>query len=297
MKKMINNEFLLGKKVIITGGSSGIGRTLAIELSKMGAVVGLISRSVDKMEEITQIVKKNNGECYFIPTDLRDYSSLKKSINDLISNMGGCDVLINNAGVMRKKFLAKKTVEQIDLEIDTNIKGVLYATHCILPYFIEKKNGMIITTSSVASVNPSEGMSVYGCTKAAINNFTQALSIETKTKKVWVNAILPGFIDTPMLRFGISDAIAKALDPLMPEDLVPYYAFFVSEKSKKVTGTLVNIEDFRTAFREIDAMDESQPRTWKDLEPILKERIPAAVYVSIKKNRKLAKFLINWKYN
>jgi hypothetical protein len=109
-----------------------------------------------------------------------------------------------------------------------------------------------------------------------------------KHKKVRVNAILPGFIDTPMLHYGITEEHAKELNPLQPEDLIPYYVYFASDLSTGITGSLVNIEHFRYAMPIIKELKENNDiKEWEELEPVLKEKIPREIFTSIKKNKKL----------
>lgn len=277
---------LVGKNIVITGGSSGIGETLAIELSKMGAQIALISRSADKMEKIINTIQGNGGKAFFVTADVSKYASVDAAFKEIAKKMDKIHIVINNAGVMRKKNLQKKTPDQIDLEIDTNLKGVIYCAHVAIPYLLATGFGKIINTSSVASVTPNDGFSVYGATKAGINNFTEALAMELKGK-ITVNAILPGFVDTPMFRFGITEEMAKAFNPILPQELVPYYAFLCSDLSDKVTGVLVNILTFKTAQELIAKYPPEIPRKWDALEQKLKADLSPEMFLTMKKCKRI----------
>ncbi len=288
---MLDPDILAGKKIIITGGNSGIGKTLAFTFSEMGADVGIIARTQEKLEEVAHQITGNNHRAIYACADTGDYTQSKTAIDFLISDLGDVDVLINNAGIFRRKNFVDVRPDQIDSMINTDLKGVLYGCHAVLPYMLEhrgKKTGYsIINTSSVSSLMALDGVVLYATAKAGINHFTRCLSFELKQKKIRVNAILPSFVDTPMMHYGNTDENVKAMNPITPEFLIPYFTFFASDLSDHITGQLVNIEDFRFALPIIKEIMGDSLKSWEEIESLLKEQVPQDVFLTIKTNKKL----------
>lgn len=290
---MLEKNLLAGKKAIITGASYGIGKALAIGFSEIGAEVGIISRSRDKLESVVNIIKEKGNTAYYEVADVSDYQQTKQAIDNLMKKMGKIDILINNAGVSRMKMYQKLKPHQIALLADVNFKGVLFATHVILPHFLENNSGVFINTSSVVAHVMSPTNIVYGATKAAVNYFTQALTIELTDKNITVNAIMPGPVETPMFHFGLTDEDVKSRNPIQPEELVPYYAFFASDLGTGITAKLVDIESFRAAFVIINSLDQDQPKTLESIIPILENKMLPDMFSYIKTNKELLKMLIS----
>ncbi len=293
IKKQLEKDLLIGQKIIITGGSSGIGKALAHGFTDLGAKVGLLSRSKDKMEKIVEEINNKGGKAIFEAASVRDFQEVKDAVDSLVKRMGGITSIINNAGVERRTDFIKFRQDQIDLLVDTNIKGVFYSTHAALPYLLEIPYSSIITTSSISSVNPVAKFGIYCASKAAMNMFTESLAIELKKKKIRVNAILPGMVDTPMMRHGMTEEYIKAMNPILPEDLLAFYAYMLSDKAKKLTGKLINIEVFRKVIPLIESFPADIPRNWSGLGEILKEKLHPTEFSNAKSNKKLLEMLIS----
>ncbi len=290
---MIEKNILEGKKVIITGGSSGIGKVLAFAFTDYGAEVGLISRSVDKMEKIILEITEKGGKAIYEAANVTNYEQVKKAVDSLVKRMGGINSLINNAGVERLKLFSKQRPDQIDNLIDTNIKGVMYCTHAALPYLTENKNNTIIITSSLSSVIPIGNMTVYGATKAAVNHFGVNLSKELKAKRLRINSILPGIVDTPLARHGQTEESFKLIDHIKPEFLVPFYIYLVSDKTRSMSGKLINIEHFRTVLPIIENLPPDIPRKWEDMKDILKDKLKSKVFSELNSYRRILDLIIS----
>lgn len=290
---MLDKNLLAGKKAIITGASYGIGKALAIGFSEIGAEVGIISRSQDKLESVVNIIKEKGRIAFYEVADVSDYEQSKQAIDNLMKKMSKIDILINNAGVSRMKMYQDLKPHQIALLADVNLKGVLFATHIMLPHFLENNSGVFINTSSVVSHVFFPTNITYGATKAGVNYFTQALTIELTNKNITSNAIMPGPVETPMFHFGLTDEDVKSRDPIQPEELVPYYAFFASDLGNGITAKLVDIESFRAAFIIINSLDQDQPKTLESLIPILKDKMLPDMFSYITSNKELLKMLIS----
>ena len=293
MSELQQARVLVGKNVVITGGSSGIGKALAIGFARQGADVAIIGRDEAKLKSTVELITSQGNRCRYTTGDVANFNSINSAIQKLLGEMGAIHVLINNAGLSRMKTFAKMPVEMLDTLIDTNIKGVMYTTLAVLPSMVEKQEGAIINTSSIASINYASYMVAYSTTKAAVNAFTESLAQEVKSKKITVNAILPSFVDTPLLRLGTTDEQVKMLNPIQPEELIPYYLFFATPAGKKVTGTLVNIEEMMELWKLKSKLSEGIPASWSTLEPIVKENANPKTYANLKANKKIIDYILD----
>ncbi|MHA1727851.1 MAG: SDR family NAD(P)-dependent oxidoreductase [Promethearchaeota archaeon] len=290
---MLEKNLLSGKKTCIIGGSYGIGRSLAIGFAELGAEVGIISRSKDKLEEVVITIGDKGFKAIYEIGDASDYNQLKQAIDSLRSRMEGVDILINNAGVSRIKPYHELKPHQIDLLADINFKGTMYGTHIILPYFLEKNKGSIINTSSIGGLGIYPTNIVYGATKAAVNYFTRALVEEYRGKQITFNAILPGPVETPMYHFGLTNEEVQAVNPIQPEELVAYYAFFTIKKNE--TGKLINIESFRHTFREIYKIEDFQSKKFDEIVSVLENKLPNVLFKEVMAHKPLLQFLLKSK--
>jgi len=300
---MNEKSLLCNKRIIITGASSGIGRALAMGLANLGAKIGLLSRSAEKLSEITQEIKKAGGQAVFAAGDIQKAPQVQQAIDKLAQELGGVDVLINNAGIMELTTLPKDYAE-IDRIIDTDLKGPLYCTLAVMPYFSKQKAGAIINTSSLLSLevaaNALQFSVVYTIAKAGINIFTRTITKRMSKEGIQVNAILPGFVKTAL----IGDVPQQALDQfraIQPEDLVPFFAFFAANMDPKITGRLVPVDLFKSATHFAKKQFSGRVPSWEELEPELKKRYldpKFKVYgdplSQFSDNRKLLLWLIAW---
>jgi 3-oxoacyl-[acyl-carrier protein] reductase len=289
---MLEKNLLSGKKTIVVGGSYGIGRSLAIGFAQLGSDVSVISRSEDKLKEVVERIGEKDRNGIYEIADASNYEQLKGAIDKSISRMGGLDILINNAGVSRIKLYHELKPHQVDLVSDINFKGTLYGIHICLPHFLAQNSGAIINTSSVGGLFLYATNILYGATKAAVNYFTRSLPVEYAGKNITFNAILPGPVDTPMFNFGLTREDVLSRNPILPEELVPYYAYFAI---KNENGKLINIEAFRPAFAEIYKIDNYESKTFDEIESVLKSKLPEPNFKEVLAHKDLLKFLIESK--
>src|SRR4030042_209444 len=169
---MSSKKFLEGKRIILTGASSGIGKALALGLADCGAYMGRMSPSKDALSEICNEIVAKGGKAIFVPTDVMKYEDVKKAIDTMVQKMGGVDVLINNAGIAERNIIPESP-QEIDRTINTNLRGPIYCTLAVTPYFQKQKGGSIINTSTVSSlestVNYLPYNVLYVTTKAGLN--------------------------------------------------------------------------------------------------------------------------------
>lgn len=239
---------LSGKVVLITGGTRGIGKGIALEVARAGGILILnyISNDEKAMETLEEI-KAMGGFCLLKKGDISDFNTAKRIIDEVINEAGKIDILINNAAVSRIGLFMDTKEEDFNEIIDTNLKSVFNMCNGVMNHMISRKQGNIINISSVWGEIGASCEVLYSASKGAVNSFTKALSKEVAPSNIRVNAIAPGVIDTemnkwmleeerreleeeiPMERFGTISEIGKAA------------VFLASEDSSYITGHILNV--------------------------------------------------------
>ncbi|QEC76583.1 SDR family oxidoreductase [Mucilaginibacter ginsenosidivorax] len=181
-------ENIKNKVIVITGASSGIGAVAAQKLAALGAKVVLAARREDQLKAIVTEIGDN---AIYVPTDVSKRTDLDNLIRQAINKFGHVDVLWNNAGIMPLSFFEEGLADEWDRMIDINIKGVLYGINAVLPHMLQRGQGHILATSSVAGIKTSAGMGVYSGTKFAVKAIMEALREEV-TQTIKVTTIFPG---------------------------------------------------------------------------------------------------------
>lgn len=189
------------KIVIITGASSGIGEATAKLLASRGATVALAARRVEKLREIAAAIQANGGKASVHQVDVTDKDQVQKLVEDVVSQHGRLDVIVNNAGLMAIAPLSLRKTEEWDRMIDINIKGLLYGVAAALPVFEKQQSGHFVNIASVAGIKVfSPGGSVYSGTKFAVHAISEGLRHEVGGN-IRTTIISPGAVDTE-LKYG-----------------------------------------------------------------------------------------------
>jgi len=182
---------------IITGGSSGIGKSISIELARQNFNIILISRNTDKMIEIQKEINLiSKGACEIIQLDLSK-KFLEKDILKHIKNPQNIEVLINNAGIGLFNSIDNISLEEWDKQINTNLRSAFLMTKMVVPYMKEKKNGTLLFVNSVAGLNPYSGSSAYVSSKYGLRGFSASLREELREYNIKVISVHPGAVNTP----------------------------------------------------------------------------------------------------
>lgn len=243
-----NPYSLKGKTVLVTGASSGIGRSTAIECSKMGASVIITARNEDRLRETLSLMEGDNNQMI-----LADLSS-NEDIDALVAQIPEIDGLVNNAG-----FTKMRPILQVNEQVFKDIMQVnAFAPIMLTQKVIKKKKliqGSIIFTSSMAALKSSPANSMYGCSKAAVSNFVRNAAQEFASKKIRVNAVCPSMVETEIMKDNMLSeeqiSASKASYPLgrwgKPEEIAWAIIFFLSDASQWITGTNMIIDGGRTA--------------------------------------------------
>lgn len=238
-----------GKNVIVTGGSRGIGRAIALEFGRRGAnvVINYVS-SQSEAEVVANEIIGLGGKVLLVKGDVSNFEDGKKLIDESIKEFGSVDILVNNAGITKDGLLMRMKEESFDRVLDINLKGVYNTCKNAIHYMLKQKSGKIINISSVVGVIGNAGQSNYAASKAGVIGFTKSIAKEVASRGITVNAIAPGFIQSDMTDV-LSENVKKAMLDVIPlkkfgaaEDVAKVVAFLASDEGSYITGQVINVD-------------------------------------------------------
>ena len=239
------------KVVLITGGSRGIGKQVALRFAKQGfnVVINYVSDKTDTESLEKEIKEQNqNIDVLLIKSDVTSYEASEKMIKQVIEKFGKIDVLVNNAGITKDALLIRMKEEEFDKVIQVNLKGTFNVTKAVVPYMMKKREGSIISLSSVVGVVGNAGQCNYSASKAGIIGFTKSLAKDLASRNIRVNALAPGFIKTDMTDV-LSDSIKEDINAQIPlkrmglaEEVANVVYFLGSKESSYITGQVINVD-------------------------------------------------------
>jgi 3-oxoacyl-[acyl-carrier protein] reductase len=240
---------LAGKVAIVTGGSRGIGRGIAIELGKRGAkVIVNYNTSADAASEVVGVIQQAGSEALAVQADVSQYTAAQNLIKAAIDFGERLDILVNNAGTTRDMLLAMMPESDWDLVISMNLKSAYNCSKAALKPMMRQKYGRMVNISSISGLAGNGGQTNYSASKAGLIGFTKALAREVGGRNITVNAIAPGFIPTDLtssLPQNLLDEAVKAT-PLgrlgTIEDVARAVAFLVSEDAAFITGQVLSVD-------------------------------------------------------
>lgn len=240
------SQKLLGKKALISGGDSGIGRSVAVHFAREGADIAIIYLEEDQDAQLTRKMVEDEGrKCVVLSGDLKSGSFCRDAVNQGVAELGGLNILVNNAAVQfPKDRLEDISTEQLETTFQTNFHSYFHLTKYALDHLGE--NDSIINTSSVTAYRGNEQLVDYSSTKGAIVSFTRALSKMLAKRKIRVNGIAPGPIWTPLIPASFKDVSKFGQDTPMgragqPSEVAPAYVFLASEDSSYISGQFIHI--------------------------------------------------------
>jgi NADP-dependent 3-hydroxy acid dehydrogenase YdfG len=229
-----------GKVAAITGASSGIGEATAKALADAGAAVALGARRVDRLEALAASIDESGGRALAIELDVADEASANAFVAEAKSQLGGLDILINNAGVMLLGPVEGAPTDQWRTMVNVNLLGLLYCTHAALPLMREAGGGHIVNISSVAGRSANAGSAVYNLTKFGVGAFSEALRQEVSPAGIRTTVIEPGFVDTelqghnenPVVRDTIEKMRQSLPEVLKAEDIANGILYAVTQPQR-----------------------------------------------------------------
>ena len=190
-------QFFRDKVVLITGGSSGIGRATALRLAGYGAKVVVAARNSKALDAVVAEADSQGGEAWAVQTDVTDPDQCRQAVEQTVERFKRLDILISSAGLSLRAYFEGSNLEALERVMQVNFFGVLYMTHYALPYVKETK-GSLVALSSLTGIRGIPSYAIYGASKFAVQGFYESLRLELKRAKVHVGIVAPGFVDTPL---------------------------------------------------------------------------------------------------
>ena len=240
---------LAGKSVLVTGGSRGIGRAIVELFAGEGAAVTFFYRgNAAAAQEVVANAKAAGHDVQSAQVDVTDAAACATAVETFADRAGRIDVLVNNAGVIRDNPLTALDDDDIRTVLDTNVGGVFNITRAVVPYMVMQRAGTIINLSSVAGEKGGRGQTNYAASKGAVNAFTRALAVELAPRKIRVNAVAPGVIDTEMSQ-AVRDMAGDETKARIlmrrygtAQDVAYAVWFLASDYANYVTGQVFHID-------------------------------------------------------
>jgi 3-hydroxybutyrate dehydrogenase len=255
-----NTHALKGRVALITGGSRGIGKAIALHLAGKGASVAVCARSSPQLEEIAQTIDASGGRCYAAACDIRHAEQIESFVRNAAAELGQIDILVNNAGVYKTEPVASHSLSSWQQIIDTNLTGAMLFCRAVVPAMSERGWGRIINMSSVSGRVGEIWGSAYSASKFGMIGLTQSLALEVASRGVTVNAVCPGWVATELTREQLADpdwCKLNSMNPeqamqnavfavpqnrfIEPEEIAALVAFLASDAARGITGQAINI--------------------------------------------------------
>jgi 3-oxoacyl-[acyl-carrier protein] reductase len=239
---------LEGRVAIVTGAGRGIGQAIALRLAAEGAAVVVADVDLDLAGQAAEEVKGRGVEAHALRADVSSLESVQAAVKEVVGRFGRVDVLVNNAGVTRDTLMLRMKAEDWRLVLDINLTGTFNCSSAVLPTMLRQRWGRVVNISSVIGLVGNIGQANYAASKAGILGLTKSMAREVASRAITVNAIAPGFIETPMtaaLPESVREELLRRI-PLgcygQPEDIAEGVAFLASERARYITGQVLVID-------------------------------------------------------
>lgn len=240
---------LENKTALVTGGSRGIGRAIALEFASRGAAVVVnYNSSPDAAEEVVKQITEAGGKAALHQADVSDFKQAEALIKFTVDTFGDLSILVNNAGITRDQLIMMMPEADWDAVISTNLKSTFNCSKAAVKHMMRKRTGRIINIASVAGQMGNPGQTNYSASKGGQIAFTKALAREIAGRNITVNAIAPGFVDTEILKVMNPETLEAALKmvPLArlgkPEEIAYTAAFLASDGAAYITGQVIGVD-------------------------------------------------------
>lgn len=236
---------LKGKVAIVTGAGQGIGAATALKFAQEGATLALCDLNAEAISSVVDACRAAGATAVGFSVNVANREAIQDMAASVRARFGRIDVLVNNAGITRDARLQKMTPEQFDEVIDVNLRGVFNATQAVVESMLEQNAGVILNASSVVGVYGNFGQTNYAAAKFGVIGFTKTWSRELGPKGIRVNAVAPGFIDTPILATVPNEVLEKMCVQVSlrrlgkPEEIANIYAFLASDDASYINGAVI----------------------------------------------------------
>jgi 3-oxoacyl-[acyl-carrier protein] reductase len=240
---------LANKIALVTGGTQGIGRAVAVALASEGAHVAFSDIRINEAAELTkQAIESKGVRALALQSDVRDFTGTQGVVDTVVKEFGRIDILVNNAGITRDNLLMRMSEEEWDMVIDTNLKGTFNYCRAIARQMIGQRHGSIVNISSVVGVIGNAGQVNYSASKAGVIGLTKTLAKELASRNIQVNAVAPGFVETGMTeKLNAQQKEALLVNIPMkrtakPEEIASVVVFLVSPAASYITGQVLCVD-------------------------------------------------------
>jgi 3-oxoacyl-[acyl-carrier protein] reductase len=238
---------LRNKVALITGASQGIGRETALFFSEEGAKVAVAARNDEKLAEVVRLIEAAGSEAIAVKMDVADAEQVKAGFKQVLEKFGKLDILVNNAAITRDGLALRMKADDWEAVLKTNLTGAHLCIQQALVTMMKAKSGRIINVASVVAQMGNAGQANYVAAKAGLIGLTKAIAIEMASRNITVNAVAPGFIETPMTE-GLSDEIKAGLKARIPlgrmgsaRNVAAAIAFLACDEAGYITGHVLNV--------------------------------------------------------
>jgi 3-oxoacyl-[acyl-carrier protein] reductase len=239
---------LSNQTAVVTGASQGLGKAIALTLAANGANVACVARNAEKLAETVSAISAAGGQAEACPCDVKESAAVDSLIDGLAERWGKIDILVNNAGVTRDTLLPRMSDQEWDEVIDTNLRGAFLFARACSRHMMRARYGRVINISSVSGLMGNPGQTNYSASKAGLIGFTRSLSRELAGRKLTINAVCPGFIESDMTK-ALGDSILDEVKKRIPakrvglaEDVAVCVLFLASPAACYVTGQVLTVD-------------------------------------------------------
>ncbi|MEG1605890.1 MAG: 3-oxoacyl-[acyl-carrier-protein] reductase [Clostridia bacterium] len=238
-----------GKIALVTGGSRGIGRAIAIKLASSGADVAILyAGNAVAAQEVLRRIAESGVRAMAIACDVSDQAQVTSAYQQVKETLGAVDILVNNAGITRDRLAMRMRAEDFSRVISVNLAGAFHLIHAVLPDFVRRRSGRIINISSVSGLKGNAGQANYSAAKAGLIGLTKAIAREVASRGITCNAVAPGFVKTDMTAAMNEQALEAALAEVPmgrigeAEDIAEAVAFLASDAAAYITGAVLPVD-------------------------------------------------------
>lgn len=243
------NLDLTGKIALITGGSRGIGKAIALAFSSKGANVAITyANSSSSAEQVTEEINKHGSDAMFLQANSSDFNRANEVIDEVVQKWGKIDILVNNAGITRDGLILRMSEDQWDQVIETNLKGIFNYSKAVARPMMKNRGGSIINMGSIVGLTGNAGQSNYAASKAGLIGFTKSYAKELASRNIRANVVAPGYILTDMTN-TLDEKILEDIKEVTPlgragnvEEVAAVCLFLASDLSSYITGEVIRVD-------------------------------------------------------